>query len=182
MMVLVRNLAVAHQRGVSPVVEGEILRRMLGAEAEAVAYRPIETDLHGVTTASTSYGRSALNALIRQDSQSFCRWRSTTCGNADSRLAATFVAASSVAQAPRPRSTTDQRSNRARSSCVATPSRSASVTAAIAAVPLKHEPHWPAFSLSKYAMTEAATATGQSSVRIVIAPHPSPLSRRRNDS
>ena len=59
------------------------------------------------------------------------------------------------------------------------PSRSAPATAAIAAVPLKHDPHCPAFSRSKYASTDAATATGQSSVITEIAPQPSPLPSAR---
>ena len=49
-------------------------------------------------------------------------------------FAATFVAPSRVPHAPRPRSTTDQRSRRVTSSWVAAPSRSAETTAAIAAV------------------------------------------------
>ena len=106
----------------------------------------------------------------------------TSSGNLPSRLAAMLVAASNVAHAPRPRSTTDHRRNRARSSSVATPSRSAPPTAAIAAVPLKQEPHCPAFSRSKYASTDAATATGQSSVSTAIAPLPRPLPRPRSVS
>ncbi len=58
---------------------------------------------------------------------------------------------------------------------MATPSRSATAAAAIAAVPLKQDPHCPAFSRSKYASTDAATATGHSSVSTEIAPQPSPL-------
>ena len=53
-VVLLGDRAVALQRGVSPVVEGKVLRRMLCADAEAVAHRSIETDPHAVTTASTS--------------------------------------------------------------------------------------------------------------------------------
>src|SRR4051794_36671906 len=154
--------AVADQRRVAPVVEREVLGGMLGADSESVAHRAVELDSHRLThdTTSTSYGLAAEYASERHESHSPARCRATCRGNARSRLAATFVAASNVAQAPRPRSTTDHRSSLPRSSDVATPSRKAPAAAAIAAVPLKHDPHCPAFSRSKYDSTDAATATG----------------------
>jgi hypothetical protein len=65
-------------------------------------------------------------------------------------------------QGAAPRSTCDHRRGRARSSPPAPPGHSASRTALIAALPLKHEPPWRVFACAKYAVTDAATATGQS--------------------
>src|SRR5271167_2939125 len=52
--VLVEYGAVADERGVAPVIKREIPRRVLRADTEAITDRPIETNSHTVTTASTS--------------------------------------------------------------------------------------------------------------------------------
>ena len=122
-VVLFGNVAVADKRRVSPVVEREVLRCVLGADAEAVAHASDRAGFASWLSRSPPPPRKAavrVKAPCRQSRHSIIEMSGDHLrGTAASRLAATLVAPSSVAHAPRPRSTTDHRSSRARSSAVA---------------------------------------------------------------
>src|SRR5215472_52707 len=153
-LVLGGDVPLTGHGGVSPLIEFKDPGRNLVADPVGLAFACINSNFHRYSWNRSRHDRRK-RVLVRSwgseahSGQARCACLSTNAADSCTSARTTAAAPSRVPHAPRPASDVDQRTRSGTSFSRAWSSLSRASEAAIALVPLKHAPHWCAFSRSK---------------------------------